>query len=217
MVKNKTNFPSCLEDSLGYDPFSTQSHYYQPIVPAGVNFCTISQSDYPTLPSDISMTVESSLRNLVLSVLSLTINIENKDYLYAYKNGISVDINIVQTEASDFIYDKVDEIEMTNWKSVNKLSKCWYCSHTSKSTILCKAIESVLTNKTVQKHSMDFLSKDGWAHSSPIQFMGFVTATSHDNYLTSFSLKSFCLFFTAPAVNYDAEPKEKSERWQLDH
>ena len=120
-----------------------------------------------------------------------------------------MDTNIVQTEASDFIYDKVDEIEMTNWKSVNKLSKCWYCSHTSKSTILCDAIKSVLTNKIVEKHSLDFLSKEGWAHSSPIQFMGFVTATSHDNYLTSFSLKSFCLFFTASAVDNDTEPNEK--------
>jgi hypothetical protein len=35
-----------------------------------------------------------------------------------------------------------------------------------------KAIESVLRNKTVEKHSINFLSKEGWAHSSPIQFMG---------------------------------------------
>ncbi len=71
------------------------------------------------------MTVEISLRYLVLSVLSLTIKIENKDHLYAYKNGISVDINIVQTEASDFIDNKVDDNEMTDWMSVNKWSKCW--------------------------------------------------------------------------------------------
>jgi hypothetical protein len=132
------------------------------MVPDNVNFCTISQSDYPTLSSDISMTIESSLRNLVLSVLSLTIKTENKYHFYAYKNGISEDTNITQTEASDFIDDKVDDIEMTNWKSVNKWSKCWYCSNISKSTILCKAIESVLTNKTFQKHSIDFLSKEGW-------------------------------------------------------
>ncbi len=66
------------------------------------------------------MTVESSLRNLGLSVLSHTIIIENKDHLYSYKSGISVDTNIVQTEASDFIDDSVDDIEMCNWKSVNK-------------------------------------------------------------------------------------------------
>jgi hypothetical protein len=96
---------------LGDGPFSTQSHYYQPTVSDGVNFCTISQSDYPTLPSDTSMTVESSLSNLVLSVLSLTIKIENKDHFYAYKNGISADTNIVQTEASDFIDDSVDDIK----------------------------------------------------------------------------------------------------------
>ncbi len=60
------------------------------------------------------MTLESSLRNLVLLVLSLTMKIEIKDHLYAYKNGISVDTNIVQTEASDFIDDNVDDIEMTN-------------------------------------------------------------------------------------------------------
>ncbi len=110
---------------MGDDPCSTQSHYYQPMFPDGVNFCSISQSDYPTLPNDIFMTVESSLRNLMLSVLSLTIKIENKDHLYAYKNGISVDTNIVQTEASDFIDDKVDDIKMTIWKSVDKWSKCW--------------------------------------------------------------------------------------------
>ena len=80
--------------------------------------------------------------------------------MYAYKNGISVYTNIVQTEASDFIDDKVDDIKMTNWKSVNKWSKCWYCSDISKSTIVCKANESVLTNKTVEKHSIDFLSKE---------------------------------------------------------
>jgi hypothetical protein len=95
------------------------------------------------------MTVESSLRNLVLSVLSLTIKIENKDHFYASKNEISVDTN---TEASDFMDDKVDDIKMTKWKSVNEWSKCYYCSEISKSTILCKAIESVLTNKTVEKH-----------------------------------------------------------------
>jgi hypothetical protein len=106
------------------------------------------------------MTVESSLRNLVLSVLSHTIKLENKDHLYAYKNGISVDTNIVQTKASDFIDDKVDDIKMTNWKSFNKWLKCWCCSNISKSTILCEAIESVLTNKTVEKHSIDFLSKE---------------------------------------------------------
>jgi hypothetical protein len=39
--------------------------------------------------------------------------------------------------------------------------------------------------------------------------MGFVTVISHDNYLTSFSLKSFSLFFTASAVDDDAEPNEK--------
>jgi hypothetical protein len=39
--------------------------------------------------------------------------------------------------------------------------------------------------------------------------MGFVTVTSHDNYLTSFSLKSFCLFFTASAEDDDAGPNEK--------
>jgi hypothetical protein len=102
-----------------------------------------------------------------------------------------VDTNIVQTEASDFIDNKVDDIKITDWKSVNKWSKRWYCSNISKSTILCKAIESVLTNKTVEKHSIDFLSKEGWAHSSPIQFIGFVTTTSHDNYLTSFISKVF--------------------------
>ncbi len=121
--------PPCLENSLGNDPFSTQSHYYHPMVPNGVHFCTICQSDYLTLPSNISMTVESSLRNLVLSVFSLTIKIENKDHLYAYKNGISVDTNIVQTEASDFIDEKVDDIDMTTWKSVNKWSKCWHCMY----------------------------------------------------------------------------------------
>jgi hypothetical protein len=107
------------------------------------------------------------------------------------------------------IDEKVDDIEMTDWKSINKWSKCSYCSDISKSIILCEAIESVLTNKTVQNHSIDFLSKEGWAHSSPIQFRDFVTATSHDNYLTSFSLKSYPLFFTASAVGDDAEPNEK--------
>jgi hypothetical protein len=121
-----------------------------------------------------------------------------------------VDTFIVQTEASDFIDDKVDDIKMTNWKSVNKWSKCWYCSDISKSTIVCKANESVLTNKTVEKHSIDFLSKEGWVHSSSIQFMGFVTATSHDNYLISFSLKSFCLFFTASSADNDTEPNSKN-------
>jgi hypothetical protein len=134
-TQKQNNSSPCLEDSLGDNPFSTQSHYYQPMVPNGVNFSTISQSDYPTLPNDVSTTVESSLRNLVLTVLSLTMEIENKDHLYAYKNGISVDTHIVQTEASDFIDDKVDDIKMTNWKSVNKWLKCWYCSDISKSTI----------------------------------------------------------------------------------
>ncbi len=72
------------------------------------------------------MTLESSLRNLVLSILSLAMKIENKDHLFAYKNGISVDTNIVQTEASDFTDDKVDDIKMTNWKTINKWSKLWY-------------------------------------------------------------------------------------------
>jgi hypothetical protein len=76
--KNKTNSPPCLEDSLGDSLFSTQSHYYQPTFSNGVNFCTISQSDYLTLPSDVSMIVESSLRNLVMSVLSLTIKKKTK-------------------------------------------------------------------------------------------------------------------------------------------
>ncbi len=71
MVKKQIKSHPCLEDSLGDNPFSTQSHY-QPTFPNCVNFCAISQSDDPTLPSDTSMTVESSLRNLVLSVLSLT-------------------------------------------------------------------------------------------------------------------------------------------------
>ncbi len=139
--KKKINFPPCLEDSLGDNPFLTQSHYYQPTVSNGVTLCTMSQSDYPTLPSDISMTVESSLRNLVLSVLSLTIKIENKDHLYAYKNVISMDTNIVQTAASDFIDDKVDDIQMFDWKSVHKWSKCWYCSDIRNGTILFKVIE----------------------------------------------------------------------------
>jgi hypothetical protein len=39
--KNKTHSPPCLEDSLGDDPFSTHSHYYQPTVPNGVKICTI--------------------------------------------------------------------------------------------------------------------------------------------------------------------------------
>ncbi len=51
MVKKKS--PPCLGDSLGDNPFSTQYHYFQPTVSDGVNFCTISQIDYPTLPSDI--------------------------------------------------------------------------------------------------------------------------------------------------------------------
>jgi hypothetical protein len=125
-LKTKTHSPPCLEDSLGNNPFSTQSCYHHPKDSAGVNFCTISQSDFPALPSDISMTLESSLRNLVLSILSLAMKIENKDHLFAYKNGISVDTNIVQTEASDFTDDKVDDIKMTNWKTINKWSKLWY-------------------------------------------------------------------------------------------
>ncbi len=123
-----------------------------------------------------------------------------------------MDTNIVQTEASDLIDDKVDDIKMTDWKSVNKWSKYWYCSNNSRSTILCKAIESVLTNKTVEKHSIDFLSIEGCAHSSPIQFMGFVTTTSHDNYLTSFSLK-ICLFFTASAVDDEQNPIKNTQWW----
>jgi hypothetical protein len=98
---------------------------------------------------------------------------------------------------------------MCNWKSVNKWSTCWYCSDISKSTILCKAIESLLTNNTVEKHFINFLSKEGWAHSSPIQFMGFLTANSHDNYLTSFSLKSFCLFFMVSSVDDGTGPDDK--------
>jgi hypothetical protein len=39
--------------------------------------------------------------------------------------------------------------------------------------------------------------------------MGFVTATSHDKYLASFSLRSLCLFFTASVVDDDTEPNEK--------
>jgi hypothetical protein len=46
----------------------------------------------------------------------------------------------------DCIDDKVDDIKMINWKSVNKWSTCWYCSNISKSTILCEAIESVFVN-----------------------------------------------------------------------
>ncbi len=77
------------------------------------------------------MTVESSLRNLVMSVLSPTIKIENKDFLYAHKNRITVGTNIVQTEASGFIDDKVDDIKMCDWKCVDKGSKCWCCSNIS--------------------------------------------------------------------------------------
>jgi hypothetical protein len=139
--------------------------------------------------------------------------IENKDHLYACKNGISVDTNIVQTEASDFIDDNLDDIEMTDWKSVIKWSKCWFCSDISKSTIFCKAIESVLINKTVEKHSIDFLSKDGWAHYSPIQFMGFVTATSHDNYVISFSLKPFVYFPLHLQWMMMQNPMKNAQRW----
>ncbi len=60
--KNKTNSPPCLEESLGDDIFSTQLHYYQPTFSNGVNFCTISQSDYLTLPSDISIQATKGVR-----------------------------------------------------------------------------------------------------------------------------------------------------------
>jgi hypothetical protein len=39
--------------------------------------------------------------------------------VYAYKNGISVYTNIVQTEASDFIDDKVDDIKMIGSLLIN--------------------------------------------------------------------------------------------------
>ncbi len=39
--------------------------------------------------------------------------------------------------------------------------------------------------------------------------MGFVTANTRDIYLTSFSLKICCLFFTASSVDKDTEPDDK--------
>ncbi len=36
-----------------------------------------------------------------------------------------------------------------------------------------------------------------------------MTPTLHENYLKSFSLKSFCLFFTASSVDDDTEPNNK--------
>jgi hypothetical protein len=59
---------------------------------------------------------------------------------------------------------------------------------TNKRTNIYSIFRNELSLPEGSSDSIDLLSKEGWAHSSPIQFMGFVTATSHDNYLTSFSI-----------------------------
>jgi hypothetical protein len=92
------------------------------------------------------------------------------------------------------VFWPLDDVELVDWTSTNKLARLWFCEDICHSSILKLAIKKAIQKSSNWNLSGKLFQDD--LNDEKNQFVGFVSSHKKGTLLTSFHIHSFVVFHT---------------------
>jgi hypothetical protein len=110
------------------------------------------------------------------------------------RQGKSFNTNIAEVQAQNVVFWSLDDIELVDWTSTNKLAESWFCKDIHHSSILKLAIKKAIQKSTNWNSSSKLFQGD--SNNEKNQFVGIVSSHKKGTLLTPFHIHSFVVFHT---------------------
>ncbi len=92
------------------------------------------------------------------------------------------------------VFIPLDDIELVDWTTTNKLAKLWFCEDIHHSSTLKQAIKKAIQKSNNWNLTSKLFEDD--SNNEKKQFVGFVSSHKKATQLTSFQIHSFVVFYT---------------------